>query len=65
MYSGAEVIRKLERAGFVRMRQRGSHVVLGRGVERIVVPLHAELKKGTLHAILRHVGLDRDEFDRL
>jgi predicted RNA binding protein YcfA (HicA-like mRNA interferase family) len=38
--SGARVVKALERLGFVKRRQRGSHVVLRRGSSVCVVPLH-------------------------
>jgi predicted RNA binding protein YcfA (HicA-like mRNA interferase family) len=60
--SGAEVIQGLERLGFELVRQRGSHVVLRRGDAGAVVPLHKELKAGTLAGILRQAGITRDEF---
>lgn len=59
--SGREVITRLERLGFVRVRQRGSHVVLRRGSMGCVVPLHDELKRGTLAGIIRQAGLTPDE----
>jgi predicted RNA binding protein YcfA (HicA-like mRNA interferase family) len=31
----------------------------------LVVPLHRELKRGTLSGILRDAGLDRDELRKL
>jgi predicted RNA binding protein YcfA (HicA-like mRNA interferase family) len=64
--SGAEAIRVLERLGFARVRQRGSHVVLKRsGKDKstgCVVPLHAELATGTLRGILKQAGVTIDEF---
>lgn len=60
--SGAEVIRALERLGFAQIRQRGSHVVLRRGASGTVVPLHREVKTGTLAGILRQAGVSQDEF---
>ena len=60
--SGAEVIKALERLGFEQIRQRGSHVVLRRGSVGTVVPLHRELKIGTLAGILRQAGVTQDEF---
>lgn len=49
------------------VRQRGSHVRLKHPDRPValVVPLHAELKRGTLVAILRDAGLDHDELRRL
>jgi len=60
--SGAEAVRALEKLGFVQMRQRGSHVVLRRGEAGCVVPLHKEVKTGTLAGVLRQAGLTADEF---
>jgi predicted RNA binding protein YcfA (HicA-like mRNA interferase family) len=52
----------LEQAGFVKARQSGSHVVLRRGAIGCVVPLHAELKVGTLASLLRQAQVSADEF---
>lgn len=60
--SGADVVKALERLGFEQRRQRGSHVVLRRGSAGCVVPLHKEVKAGTLAGILRQAGLAPDEF---
>ena len=64
--SGQEVVRALERLGFVQVRQRGSHVVLKRqtleGEVGCVVPLHRELAVGTLRSILRQAQITLDEF---
>jgi predicted RNA binding protein YcfA (HicA-like mRNA interferase family) len=60
--SGADVVKALERLGFLQMRQRGSHVVMRRGAVGTVVLLHKELKTGTLAGILRQAQLGQDEF---
>jgi predicted RNA binding protein YcfA (HicA-like mRNA interferase family) len=60
--SGAEVIKAMERLGFQQMRQRGSHVVMRRGGAGTVVPLHKEIKTGTLAGIIRQAGVTQDEF---
>jgi predicted RNA binding protein YcfA (HicA-like mRNA interferase family) len=60
--SGAEAIRALERLGFVRIRQSGSHVFMRRGQDACVVPNHAELKVGTLAGVLRQAGVVADDF---
>jgi predicted RNA binding protein YcfA (HicA-like mRNA interferase family) len=60
--SGAECVRALERLGFVRVRQRGSHVVMRRDDRGCVVPMHHELKAGTLHGVLKQAGVDPDDF---
>jgi predicted RNA binding protein YcfA (HicA-like mRNA interferase family) len=60
--SGAKLGRALESVGWQRMRQRGSHVRLKHPERRnpLVVPLHRELKRGTLSAILKDAGLSAD-----
>jgi predicted RNA binding protein YcfA (HicA-like mRNA interferase family) len=61
--SGAQLIGALQKLGWEVARQRGSHVRLrhqDRAVS-LVVPLHRELKRGTLNGILRDAGLSRDE----
>jgi predicted RNA binding protein YcfA (HicA-like mRNA interferase family) len=60
--SGAEIIRALEALGFKQMRQKGSHVILRRGNVGCVVPLHREVKLGTLAGIVRQAQLQPDEF---
>ena len=60
--SGAEIMRALERLGFVRIRQSGSHVILRRGSEGCVVPMHSEVKVGTLAGVLRQAEVSADEF---
>jgi len=57
--SGAELIAALGKLGWASVRQRGSHVRLkhpDRSVS-LVVPLHRELKRGTLAGILRDAGI--------
>jgi predicted RNA binding protein YcfA (HicA-like mRNA interferase family) len=64
--SGEEAVRSLQRLGFERIRQRGSHVVLKKqtkeGTFGCVVPLHRELKIGTLKGILRQAKITSEEF---
>ena len=60
--SGTEIVKILERLGFQQVRQRGSHVVLRRGELGCVVPLHKEVKTGTLAGIIRQAGLTQNEF---
>jgi predicted RNA binding protein YcfA (HicA-like mRNA interferase family) len=64
--SGERVVRALKRAGFVELRQRGSHVSLEKKTPdrsfRTVVPMHPSLAKGTLSDILKQAGLTLEEF---
>ena len=61
------MVKALEVEGWEVVRQRGSHVRLRRADRRIalVVPLHRELKKGTVAGILRDAGLRPDDLRRL
>lgn len=67
--SGKEVIRALEKAGFIQIRQRGSHVFMAKqtsdGRITTVVPMHKEIDIGTLLEIMRQAKLTRDEFLKL
>jgi len=62
--SGLEVVKALQRKGFVVRRQHGSHIILRRDVpySQTVVPDHRQIDRGTLRAILRQSGIDTDEF---
>jgi predicted RNA binding protein YcfA (HicA-like mRNA interferase family) len=60
--SGAEIIRTLESLGFRVVRQRGSHVMLRRNSDVCVLPLHREVKRGTLRGILRQANVDIELF---
>lgn len=61
-----EVVRALERAGFVVRRIRGSHYQLthrDRPELRTTVPVGSrDIKRGTLRGILRDCELTTDEF---
>ena len=63
--SGAEVVRALEKLGFISVRQKGSHVVLRRGSSGCVVPLHREIKIGTLSGLLKQAGLTVDDLTQV
>ena len=61
--SGSNLIKILTKHfGFRVLRQRGSHVTLTNDLVFLTVPLHKELDKGTLRAILRDANISRDEF---
>ena len=64
-----QVRRKLEKAGFAVMSQRGSHVKFvrdsGDGVCTAIVPHHREISIGILRSIWCQAGLTPNEFERL
>ena len=67
--SGRELIRALRRVGFVVLRQKGSHVSLEKrsavGYWRTVVPLHREIRPGTLSDVLNQSGLSKEDLMEL
>jgi len=60
--SGREAVRAFERLGFVQLRQKGSHLIMRRGAVGCVIPMHREIKIGTLTGILRQAGIPPKEF---
>ena len=66
-FSGKELVKILcNEYGFQISRQKGSHVMLSKqtseGKVGTVVPMHKELKAGTLHGILKLAGIDIADF---
>ena len=63
--SGRKLVRILVRDGFIVLRQKGSHVSLEKRVAdkywRTVVPLHKEIRPGTLNDILNQSGLTKEQ----
>ena len=66
--SGQDLARRLRSYGYEVTRQVGSHMRLTtheRGEHHVTIPVHDELRVGTLEYILasvaHHLGLDRQE----
>jgi predicted RNA binding protein YcfA (HicA-like mRNA interferase family) len=61
---GRECIKVMKKIGFYEDHHTGDHVIMRRDDPRttISVPNHRELKKGTLRAIIRQMGLTIEEF---
>lgn len=64
-----EIVRALERDGWVGVRQRGSHLRLHKVVDgeilRLTVPAHRPVKRSTLSHLLKQARLGVDEFLKL
>lgn len=57
------VIKILERAGFIFVRQKGSHRIYLKNNRTITIPYHnKDLRKGTLKAIIKQSGLTLEKF---
>jgi predicted RNA binding protein YcfA (HicA-like mRNA interferase family) len=66
--SGVEVAKALAKIGYEVDHQTGSHLILRQKEHphrRITVPMHREIAKGTLRAIIRQAGLTVEEFIEL
>jgi predicted RNA binding protein YcfA (HicA-like mRNA interferase family) len=61
-----EVLRALEKAGFVSLRSKGSHIQLKKGNLLVTVPMHnRDLKIETFKSILRQAKLSVEDFTSL
>jgi predicted RNA binding protein YcfA (HicA-like mRNA interferase family) len=62
--SGERAVRAFQKAGWVRDRQRGSHVILIKPgyAATLSVPQHREIAPGTLRALIRAARMSVDEF---
>jgi predicted RNA binding protein YcfA (HicA-like mRNA interferase family) len=55
--SGKEMLRRYLKAGWIILRQNGSHVIVGKGSKRETIPLHGnqDLKKGLERKLLKNL----------
>ncbi len=54
--SGREMLKRYLQAGWQILGRRGSHVKVGKGSLREVIPMHRELKKGLEQKLLKYLG---------
>ncbi len=68
LYSSEQIVKTLEREGFVFISQRGSHVKYrkaGSLTLTVIVPAgRKQIPRGTFRSILRQAGLDESAFGR-
>jgi len=64
-----QVIRALQRDGWVVVRQKGSHVRIQKHTPRetlkLTIPAHRPIKRSTLSHILKQANLTVEEFNEL
>ncbi len=64
-----QIIRALQRSGWVVVRQKGSHIRLQKHTStetlKLTVPAHRPIKRSTLSHILKQAKLTVEEFDKL
>jgi len=66
--SGRDLCKALEKIGYFKDHQTGSHIILRNEnfpYRRLTVPDHKEIAKGTLRAIIKQSGLTIEEFKKL
>lgn len=65
--SGREVCSILSKHGFHNVRQKGSHVIMQKVTVdttiTVPIPMHKELREGTLRSIIRQSGLSKSDFE--
>lgn len=66
-FSGKDICLILSKHGFIKVRQKGSHVIMQKLTEdstiTVPVPMHKEIKIGTLHSIIRQSELSKWDFE--
>lgn len=64
-FKSKEVVRILEKLGFIQKRQTGSHLIMFNPKSKVIipVPVHAkDVKKGLLRGIIKQVQSSEEEF---
>ena len=66
LFSGKEVVFMLEKAGFLQVRQKGSHMIMQKQITgstiTVPVPMHKTIRIGTLQSIIRQSGIPKETF---
>lgn len=57
--SGKEMLRLYEKSGWQMLRQKGSHVVVGKNKQRETIPMHKELKRGLEQKLLKRLASEK------
>ncbi len=65
--SGKEAVKAFQKAGWKKIGQVGSHLVMIKSGERanLSIPQHKELSVGTLRSLIRNSGMTVDDFLKL
>ena len=65
--SGREVCKILSANGFNHVHQKGSHAIMQKSIENstisVPIPMHNEIRLGTLQSIIRQSGIERSQFE--
>lgn len=63
--SGDQTVRALKNDGFDLVGVKGSHCKLRKADRTVIVPLHKQLKRGTLSSVLKQAGISVERFREL
>ncbi len=65
--SGSEAVRKFQKAGWIAIRQKGSHVMMTKpGYQwTLSIPQHSELGPGLLRKLISQSGISVEAFNNL
>ena len=67
--TGDKVVKAFIKAGWIKNRQKGSHVIMTNVISDVIlsIPVHKNktVKRGTLNALIKDAGLSIDEFNNL
>lgn len=65
--SGAEAIKKFQKAGWSVARQKGSHVMMTKPSYQytLSIPLHDKLGPGLIRKLIKQAGFSVEEFNTL
>jgi predicted RNA binding protein YcfA (HicA-like mRNA interferase family) len=58
----SKIVSALKRDGFVFVSQKGSHLKLKKGSRVVIIPMHDEVRRGTLQSILEQAGMSLGNF---
>lgn len=67
-FKAREIIKILEKLGYIKKRQTGSHAIMfnSKTKKTIPVPMHVkDIKKGLFKAIIKQAGLTEKEFIKM
>ena len=53
--SGKQMLKRFQKASWVIVSRKGSHVKVGKGSLRETIPMHKELKKGLESKLLKRI----------
>lgn len=69
LYSARVILTVLQRAGFLIVSQKGSHIKLQKIQDNktftTIVPNHKEIAMGTFSSVLKQAGMTKKEFEKL